>query len=351
MVNKKLSIWDQEPLNKIDLLKEYENTVEYRKKGSRKKFLNRLNKELNLSKDLIWNRICYLKKLRKTHKITKEENSSQTLFFIKGLNRYLTVTQIKKQRARIEKQKKKTPKFSILWQELDKEISKLEKSSLYKEAEKQVEGLNEEVDKFTQRQKDYTEKQLNISLKEKKSTSMNLTQHEVTDKRNVIKITSQVLFDKNGQNLEFKPFDLIDKQKLVKFCDEQLKIRKEKDLKGGMRIIHRALADILNTTEDAVSARYYEVKRQFGKVNKEVDKLEELTNTMNELKDAVIVLTTERNDLKIELDKTKTELLETRISEGRHIQQTNELSRLMEKLKRNPIVKFAYMISKLKGNK
>ena len=363
MAKKALSIWDQEPLNKIDLLKEYLNWMDT--KNDRPRFLQKYSRKTGLSESTIWNRICYLRKnLSQQEIINKriiaEENDPQvpqTLFYVKELNRHLTVTQIKKQRARIERQKKKTPKLSILWEMLDKEISKIEKSSLYKQAEKQVEGLNEEIDKFTQRQKDYTEKQiketakqLNISLKEKKSTSMNLTQHEVTDKRNAIKITSYVLLDKNGRGgLEFKPFDLVDTQKLVKFCDEQLKMRKENNLKGGMRIVHRALADLMNTTEDAVSARYYEGRRQKDKKADEtiyrIKELEKQIITLTEKSDKQLKDKEEENKfLRYEMNKAREEVEEKR-------NKTNELLVLIEKLKRNPIVKFAYTISKLGGHK
>lgn len=366
MVKKALSIWDQEPLNKIDLLKEYLNWMD--KYSDRPGFLQKYSRKTGLSKSTIWNRICYLRKNLSQQEIinkrtTAEENDPQvpqTLFYVKELNKHLTITQIKKQRARIERQKKKTSKLSILWEMLDKEISKIEKSSLYKQAEKQVEGLNEEIDKFTQRQKDYTEKQvketakqLNIPLKEKKSTSMNLTQHEVTDKRNAIKITSWVLLDKNGkEGLEFKPFDLVDTQKLIKFCDEQLKIRKEKGLKGGMRIIHRALADLMNTTEDAVSARYYEGRRRkdeqkeiaqavADKIKEKYDELlQEKEKYDKQLKDKE----EENRFLRHEMNKAREEVEEKR-------NKTNELLVLIEKLKRNPIVKFAYTISKLGGHK
>ena len=124
---------------------------------------------------------------------------------------------------------------------------------------------------------------------------------------------------------------------------------------GGMRRIHQALAELLNTTEAAVCTRYYETKRNKGiqktlldRKEKEYKELKEksdrIEEQLSEAQSRIITLQEERN-------KLQKEILDLRISEGRYVQQANELTKLIEKLKRNPIVKFAYTLSKLGGQR
>lgn len=330
--------WEQ---YKEEVLKDYEShPIE---KGDREAFLKIIAKKYKVKETTVWNRICSLRKKRKAQQL---KFFSFNLGKFGNYSREGVINEINKLEKHYNKVKGKLRgDWPYLLDQLylvvteannfnKKEINKIEK--FYKDYNNQFQPVTKEL--------------------QQAKAAAQLTQDD-NKRKNIhpIKVTSNILLDENGKSLEFKPIELVDNNKLLTFCNTQYKRRKKIKKNGGMRRIHQALAELLNTTEATVCTRYYETKRnvnqqkniQTCKDKMYKNALEEndlIKSQLSEAQSRIITLQEERN-------KLQKEILDLRMSEGKYVQQTNELTKLIEKLKRNPIVKFAYTLSKLGGQR
>lgn len=63
-------------------------------------------------------------------------------------------------------------------------------------------------------------------------------------------------------NINKALYEMIDPNKLAKFCDSQLKLQKRRQASGGFNLIVKRLAELFDQKESTIASRYYSAKNR-----------------------------------------------------------------------------------------
>ena len=122
----------------------------------------------------------------------------------------------------------------------------------------------------------------NYLMSKQNKEKVNDTISQKTDK--IPSIITNEFRDNNQKllNVNKALYNMIDPQKLVKFCDKQLKLQKSRKGVGGLKTLFDAMGRILHQKSQTIAGRYYSTKKNGDFDRNEISKYQEIIVTLTD---------------------------------------------------------------------